>query len=114
MSGLGGIVLFRRTFTKVVNQPRLVAGVVAALCVKTRSGVGVPINTIELETFTVTVVELALNDNAENNESEFLRAVLFHDTSDVSPLFVAVFFYFSSGCTIFMCRRSILTRFFFL
>lgn len=90
MSGLGGIVLFRRTFTKVVNQPRLVAGVVAALCVKTRSGVGVPINTIELETFTVTVVELALNDNAENNESEFLRAVLFHDTSDVSPLFVAV------------------------
>lgn len=83
VSGRGGIVLYRKTFAKEVNQPRLIAGLIAALCeFSVGSEVGVPVNTIELENFTVSVVEVAVNE-LEEDDRDCLRAILFHDTCDV-------------------------------
>lgn len=85
-SGRGGIVLYRKTLTKVLNQPRLIAGLVTALCdFSVGSTVGLPVSTIELENFSVSVVELPADDaQAERN---VLRIVLFHDSSDVRTTF---------------------------
>lgn len=81
-SGRGAIVLYRKTFTKALNHPRLIAGLVTALCeFSVGSGVGLPVNTIELDQFTVTVVEMPADDL--ESQRDCLRAVLFHDTSDV-------------------------------
>lgn len=81
ISGRGGIVLYRKVLTKSVNQPRLIAGLVSALCKFSTGSVGLPITTIELDLFTISIVELPVDDLS--GESDYLRAVLFHDTSDV-------------------------------
>lgn len=77
--------LYRKTFTKALIHPRLIAGLVTALCDFSvgsgDSGVGLPVNTIELEQFSVTIVELPADDLED--QRDYLRAVLFHDTSDV-------------------------------
>lgn len=81
-SGRGAIVLYRKQFTKALKNPRLIAGLVTALCdFSIGSGVGLPVNIIELDEFTVTVVEMA-DDDVEDDRDCF-RAVLFHDNSDV-------------------------------
>lgn len=85
MSGKGGIVLYRKIFTKVVHQPRIIAALVGAMSeFAAKSDVGVPINTIELDAFTISVVEIPMNDTMEDNARNCLRAVLFYDTADVS------------------------------
>lgn len=81
ISGRGGIVLYRKVFTKSLNQPRLVAGLITALCEFAVRSVGQPASTIELENFSISVVEMPV-DPLEK-DGEYLRAVLFHDTNDV-------------------------------
>ena len=81
ISGRGGIVLFRKVLTKSINQPRLIAGLVTALCEFSVGSVAMPVATIELELFTISIVELPVDNRSE--DGEYLRAVLFHDTHDV-------------------------------
>lgn len=80
ISGRGGIVLYRKVLTKALHQPRLIAGLVTALCEFSNGSIGVPAAHIELENATITVVEIPV-DHVEAGH-EYLRAVLFHDTGD--------------------------------
>lgn len=86
ISGRGGIVLFRKSLTKSLNQARLVAGLLSALCKKATESIGLPVSYMELEHFAITVVE----DSAPQ-EAEYLRCVAFHDVEDVG-----VFFFYTS------------------
>lgn len=81
ISGRGGIVLFRKSLTKALNQPRLVAGLLTALCKHSTKSIGLPVSYLELEQFAITVVE----DSAAHadGDAEYLRCVAFHDTEDV-------------------------------
>ncbi|CDF37914.1 unnamed protein product [Chondrus crispus] len=80
ISGRGGLVLYRKVFTRAPNQPRLIAGLVTALGEFSVRSIGIPITHIELENVTITALEIPIgNDEAG---SEHLRAVLFHDTGD--------------------------------
>lgn len=81
ISGRGGIVLYRKVLTKTLNQPRLIAGLVTALCEFSTGSIGLPVAHIDLEKFTITVVEIPVDEL--DAEREYLRAVLFHDTDDV-------------------------------
>lgn len=80
ISGRGGIVLYRKVLTKTLLQPRLIAGLVTALCEFSIGSLGQPVAHIELDKAAVTVVELPV-DLLEKGR-EYLRAVLFHDTDD--------------------------------
>lgn len=80
ISGRGGIVLYRKVLTKTLQQPRLIAGLVTALCEFSSRSIGLPVAHIELENATITVVEIPV-DSLETDR-EYLRAVLFHDTED--------------------------------
>lgn len=81
-SGRNGILLYRKIFTKAINQPRLIAGLVTALCnFSVSSGVGLPVSTVQLDHVAVAIVETPADDN--DPDREHLRAVLFHDTTDV-------------------------------
>lgn len=85
LSGRGGIVLFRKNFTKALNQPRLIAGLVTALCeFSIGSGVGLPVSTIDLDNFSVSVVEIPVDDLEQSRG--YLRAIVFYDCEDVSCL----------------------------
>lgn len=80
ISGRGGIVLYRKVFTKTLQQPRLIAGLVTALCEFSCGSIGLPVAHIELENATITVVEIPVDPLEADRE--YLRAVLFHDTDD--------------------------------
>eukprot|EP00177_Eucheuma_denticulatum_P007824 GFKZ01014239.1.p1 GENE.GFKZ01014239.1~~GFKZ01014239.1.p1 ORF type:complete len:270 (-),score=35.18 GFKZ01014239.1:1063-1872(-) len=80
ISGRGGIVLYRKVLTKTLQQPRLIAGLVAALCEFSINSLGQPAANIELENATITIVELPVDPLEKGRE--YLRAVLFHDTDD--------------------------------
>lgn len=80
ISGRGGIVLFRKVFTKSLQQPRLIAGLVTALCEFSTNSLGQPAAHIELETTTVTIIEQPVD--ILDSSGETLRAVVFHDTED--------------------------------
>lgn len=80
ISGRGGIVLYRKVLTKALHQPRLIAGLVTALCEFSSGSIGIPAAHIELENATITVVEIPVGHVEAG--SEYLRAVLFHDTED--------------------------------
>lgn len=81
-SGRNGILLYRKIFTKALNQSRLIAGLVTALCnFSLSSGVGLPVSTIQLDHVSVAIVETPADDNDPNQQH--LRAVLFHDPADV-------------------------------
>lgn len=80
ISGRGGIVLYRKVLTKTLHQPRLIAGLVTALCEFSIGSLGQPAAHIELDKATITVVELPVDPLDKGRE--YLRAVLFHDTDD--------------------------------
>lgn len=81
ISGRGGIVLYRKILTKSLNQPRLIAGLVTALCEFSIGSINMPVATIELDKFTISVVEIPVDDLEAGRE--YLRIVLFHDNHDV-------------------------------
>lgn len=78
ISGRGGIVLFRKVFVKAVGQPRLLGGLVTALCDFSAGAIGVPVAYMELEHVAITIVEQA----AVETSSDHLRCVTFHDAED--------------------------------
>lgn len=85
ISGRGGIVLFRKSLTKNLVQPGLIAGLLTALCKASTRSIGSPVAYLELERFAITVVD----DSAARTEAdaEYLRCVTFHDVCDVRLLF---------------------------
>ncbi len=87
ISGRGGIVLFRKSLTKNLNKPRLIAGLLTALCQLSTRSIGIPVSYLEMEHFAITVVE----DSAAHADpdAEYLRCVSFHDVDDVSPMFTS-------------------------
>jgi hypothetical protein len=78
ISGRGGIVLYRKVFTKSVNQPRMIAGLVTALCEYASGNIGLPIAYMELEQVAITAVE----QPGANSRLDHLRCVVFHDVAD--------------------------------
>lgn len=80
-SGRNGILLYRKIFSKALNQSRLIAGLVTALCnFSLSSGVGLPVSTIQLDYVSVAIVETPADDDPDQ---QHLRAVLFYDPTDV-------------------------------
>jgi hypothetical protein len=77
ISGKSGIVLFRKVFVKSHAQPRLLGGLVTALCNYSSDALQVPIAYMELTTIAITVISQPLTPAQDQ-----LRCVAFHDTSD--------------------------------
>lgn len=86
ISGRGGIVLLRKVLTKTLNQPRLIAGLITALCKRSAGAIALPVSYMQLDNVAITVVESRAEDSEPG--AEYLRCVAFHDPSDVrrSPL----------------------------
>lgn len=84
-TGRGGIVLYRRSISKPLNQPRMIAGLVTAMCEFSMGAISLPVATVELESTCLSLVELPVDDL--HRDKEFLRAVVLHDSSDVSNLY---------------------------
>lgn len=82
ISGRGGIVLYRKILTRVLNQPRLIAGLMTAMCEFSNGSIGLPISTIELSEFALSVVEIPADD--ADPDREYLRGMFFHGNTDVS------------------------------
>lgn len=77
ISGKSGIVLFRKVFVKSHAQPRLIAGLVTALCNFSCDALLVPIAYMELTSIAITVVS-----QPPTSAQDQLRCVAFHDTDD--------------------------------
>jgi hypothetical protein len=71
-------VLHRRVFTKSVSQPRMIAGLVTALCEYSAGAIGLPVAYMELEQVAITVVE----QPRANSRMDHLRCVVFQDVAD--------------------------------
>lgn len=82
ISGRSSIVLYRKILTRSLPQPRLIAGLVTALCEFSVGSIGLPITTIELDNMNISVVEIPVDELRV--DGEYLRAVVVHDTCDVS------------------------------
>lgn len=77
ISGKSGIVLFRKVFVKSLAQPRLIAGLVTALCNFSQDALLVPIAYMELTSIAITVVSQPASES-----QDALRCVAFHDPDD--------------------------------
>lgn len=81
ISGRGSIVLFRKSFTKSLNQaPNLVAGLLTAVVKLSTKTFGLPVSYLELDNFAISVLE---DSTGEDGEKQVLRCILFHDVDDV-------------------------------
>lgn len=70
-----GIVLFRKSFSKSLAQPRMLAGLVTALCNFSTDALAQPVAYIALDTSALSVV-------SQPPSAAALRCVAFHDASD--------------------------------
>jgi hypothetical protein len=77
ISGKSGIVLFRKVFVKSLAQPRMIAGLVTALCNFSADALALPIAYMQLSTTAITVVSQPSTPSADH-----LRCVAFHDVDD--------------------------------
>lgn len=59
----------------------MIAGLVTAMCEFSMGAISLPVATVELEDTCLSLVELPVDDL--HRDKEFLRAVVFHDSSDV-------------------------------
>lgn len=78
VSGRGAIVLYRKVFVKSIGQPRMIAGLVTALCEYATGAIGLPVAYMEMEGVAISIVE----QPASHILSEHLRCIAFHDVDD--------------------------------
>lgn len=77
ISGKSGIVLFRKSFAKSLPNPRMIAGLVTALCNFSTDALSQPIAYMELSTSAITIIS-----QPPHPTSDHLRCVAFHDIHD--------------------------------
>jgi hypothetical protein len=82
ISGRGGIVLYRKDFAVSLAQPRMIAGLVTALCDFSAAAVGLPVAHIRLDLVAITVVDSPSPAGTADGEDSRLRCAVFHDPSD--------------------------------